>query len=113
MYFSRAKLKVCSFGKAKILMDSEEESEIITMEDGTNIRRVGFSDYFVVNPGRPPRRLLSIEEGMEFANEIGQALRRERRNTNVVIFAFLCVLIFLIIVLVVFFALVYERAFAF
>ena len=94
-------------------MDSEEEEdEIITMEDGTNIRRVGFSDYFIVNPGRPPRRILNVEEALEFSNEIGEALRRERRNSNIINCAFLFVLI-LVIMMFLFIVLLFERTIVF
>ena len=98
-------------------MSSSEEDEgngNREEEDGRGLRRPRLSDFFfVMGPQRPARRIFSIEEAFEFANEIGEALRRERRNSNIIIGAFLCVLIFVVVFYTILFILLYKRVLLF
>ena len=89
-------------------MNTEEE-ESFSSDD----RRLRWSDNFVLNPGRPPRQIFSIEEALEFSNEIGEALLRERRNFNVIISIVTCVLVLIVIVFIIFFVMVFNKAIVF
>ena len=101
-------------------MSSSEEEGVVgngIQEDGREVRevrRVLLSDFeFVLSPGRPARRIYDIEEALEFSREVGEAIRRERRNSNIILFAILCVLILVIIVFTLLFILVYKRVLVF
>ena len=89
------------------------------MSDEENLERIDLKNYnlsdygFILSPGRPPRRIFDIEEAVGFANEIGQALLRERRRSNIIIGAFLGVLILIVILFVTFYIMIYNRIIVF
>ena len=88
---------------------SDEEGQ-----EGIDLKNCNLSDYgFILGPGRPPRRIFDIEEAVGFANEIGQALLRERRRSNIIIGAFLGVLILIVILFVTFYIMIYNRIIVF